>query len=72
MKFRVTFQWIDPCLNERLRLAQQKLLESIQALGLEPDLFPAGPEMTKFADILRHARRNSAGKASCGAIPMSF
>ncbi|HEY5954016.1 MAG TPA: hypothetical protein VIT18_06605, partial [Terrimicrobiaceae bacterium] len=61
MKLRVTFQWIDPCENERLRVAQQKLLESILALGLEPSLFPAGPEMVKFGDILRHARRESVG-----------
>ena len=63
MKPRVTFQWIDPCPNERLRVAQQKLLESIEAFGLEPSLFPAGPQMVKFADILRHARRNSVGKS---------
>jgi hypothetical protein len=61
VKFRVTFQWIEPCENERLRTAQQKLLESVQALGLEPSLFPAGPEMVKFGDILRHARRESVG-----------
>ncbi|HEY5743660.1 MAG TPA: hypothetical protein VIS99_14090, partial [Terrimicrobiaceae bacterium] len=61
MKLRVTFQWIDPCPNERLRAAQKKLLESIEALGLEAAIFPAGPEMVKFGDILRHARRESAG-----------
>ncbi len=61
MKFRITFQWIDPCRDERLRVAQQKLLESIEVLGLEPSLFPAGPEMIKFGDILRHARRESVG-----------
>ena len=60
MKLRVTFQWIEPCPNERLRVAQQRLLESIEALGLEPALFPAGPEMTKLAEILRHARRSSS------------
>ena len=48
MKLRVTFQWIEPCPNERLRVAQQRLLESIEALGLEPALFPAGPEMMKL------------------------
>ena len=58
---RIIFQWIDPCPNERLRLAQQRLLESVQALGLEPALFRAGPEMIKFGDILRHARRESVG-----------
>ena len=62
MNLRITFQWIDPCPNERLRLAQQRLLESVEALGLEPALFPAGPEMTKLAAILRHARRNSSGE----------
>ena len=63
MKPRVTFQWIDPCPNERLRVAQQKLLESIEALGLEPSLFHAGPDMVKFAEILRQARQNSVGKS---------
>ena len=58
---RVTFQWIDPCPSDRLRVAQQRLLESIQSLGLEPSLFPAGPEMIKFGEILRHARRESVG-----------
>ena len=62
-KLRITFQWIDPCPNERLRIAQERLLDSVQALGLEPALFPAGPEMTKFADILRHARQNSSGES---------
>ena len=61
MKFRVTFQWIEPCPNERLRVAQQKLLESVEAMGLEPALFPAGPAMVKFGDVLRHARRESVG-----------
>jgi hypothetical protein len=61
VKPRITFQWIEPCRNERLRVAQEKLLESVECLGLEPLLFPAGPEMVKFADILMHARRNSAG-----------
>jgi hypothetical protein len=63
VKPRVTFQWIDPCPNERLRVAQQKLLESIEALGLEPSLFHAGPDMVKFADILRQARQNSVGRS---------
>ena len=58
---RITFQWINPCPNDRLRVAQQMLLESIHALGLEPSPFPAGPEMVKFGDILRHARRESVG-----------
>jgi hypothetical protein len=44
---RITFQWIEPCPNERLRVAQQRLLESVQALGLEPSLLPAGPEMVR-------------------------
>jgi hypothetical protein len=61
VKPRVAFQWIEPCPSERLRAAQQTLLESIQSLGLEPSLFPAGPEMIKFGDILRHAREQSVG-----------
>jgi hypothetical protein len=60
-KPRIAFQWINPCPSERLRVAQERLLESICALGLEPSLFPAGPEMIKFGDILRHARRESVG-----------
>ena len=60
-KSRITFQWIDPCPNERLRLAQQRLLDSIRSLRLEASLFPAGPTMIKFGDILRHARRESVG-----------
>jgi hypothetical protein len=58
---RITFQWINPCPNERLRLAQQRLLESVRFLGLEASLFPTGPKMIKFGDILRHARRESVG-----------
>jgi hypothetical protein len=58
---RITFQWIEPCPNKRLRGAQQNLLESVRAFGLEASLFPAGPELIKLADILRHARRNSSG-----------
>ena len=57
----ITFQWIDPCPNVRLRLAQESLRESVLALGLEPLLYPAGPEMVKFADILRFARERSSG-----------
>ena len=55
MKPCVTFQWIDPCPSERLQVAQRKLLESVEALGLEPALFHAGPEMIKLGDILQHA-----------------
>ncbi|HEY5706503.1 MAG TPA: hypothetical protein VIS96_13105 [Terrimicrobiaceae bacterium] len=61
MKSRITFQWIDPCPSDRLRAAQQRLLESVEALGLEAALFPAGPEMIKLADILSYARRSSSG-----------
>ncbi len=57
----VCFQWIDPCPNERLRIAQEKLRESVVAQGLEPLLYPAGPKMVKFTDILRFAREQAKG-----------
>ncbi len=57
----VAFQWIDPCPNQRLREAQARLRESALALGLEPLLFPAGPKMVKFSEILRFARERSSG-----------
>ena len=60
---RITFQWIDPCSSERLRRAQQVLLESVESLGLSPNKFLAGPAMVKFADILWQARRHSTGDA---------
>lgn len=59
----ITFQWIDPCRSQRLRAAQQALKECLPELDLAPDLFHAGPEMVKFADVLRQGRRNSTGDA---------
>jgi len=56
---KITFQWIKDCRSERLRSAQQTLLESVEAMGLEADLFHAGPAMVKFADILWQARRSA-------------
>lgn len=61
MSRQICFQWIEPCRSERLKLAQEKLLESVLALGLEPVLYPAGPEMVKFVDILRFAREDAKG-----------
>ena len=58
---QICFQWIEPCRSERLKVAQEKLLESVKALGLEPVLYPAGPEMVKFVDILRFARERAKG-----------
>ena len=58
---QICFQWIEPCLSERLKVAQEKLLDSVKALGLEPVLYPAGPEMVKFVDILRFARKHATG-----------
>jgi len=55
----ITFLWIDPCPNERLRLAQAELRESILKLALEPSVFPCGPAMEKFGDILKFAREHS-------------
>ncbi len=61
VKPQITFQWIDPCPSERLRGAQERLRESVTRQGLEPSLFPAGPHMEKFADILWFARKNTHG-----------
>ena len=58
---QICFQWIEPCRSERLKVAQEKLLESIHTLGLEPVLYPAGPEMVRFVDILRFARERAKG-----------
>ena len=56
---QICFQWIEPCHSERLKVAQAKLLERVKALGLDPVLYPAGPEMVKFVDILRLARERA-------------
>ncbi len=62
-KNRITFQWIDPCPGQRLRDAQARLSESVSGLELEPSVFPAGPQMVKFADVLGFARERSAGQS---------
>jgi hypothetical protein len=59
----ITFQWIDPCPGERLRVAQARLRESVCGLGLTPMVFPVGPDMVKFADVLRFARSRSTGQS---------
>ena len=59
MSRQICFQWIEPCRSKRLQAAQEKLLESIHVLGMEPVLFPAGPEMVKFVDILCFARERA-------------
>jgi len=59
----VTFQWMDPCPNERLREAQERLRDSVCALGLLPLVFPAGPDMVKFADVLGFARERARGSS---------
>jgi hypothetical protein len=58
---RICFQWIEPCANERLRQAQAVLRDSVSALGLEPVLFPAGPDLVKFRDVLQFARDHASG-----------
>jgi len=63
MRGQVAFQWIDPCPNERLREAQERLRQSVLALGLDPLLFPAGPAMVKFADVLGFARKQTRGRS---------
>jgi hypothetical protein len=59
----ICFQWIEPCANARLRRAQEEAKQSIIELGLEPVLFPAGPEMVKFRDILQFAREHCTGSS---------
>jgi len=59
----ITFQWIDPCPNERLAEAQLRLRDSVLSLGLEPNLFPAGPGLVKFADVLSFARERNRGSS---------
>ena len=61
MSRQICFQWIEPCKSKRLEAAQDKLLESIRALQLEPVLYPAGPEMVKLFDILRFVRERTKG-----------
>lgn len=57
MKLRtITFLWIDPCPNPRLARAQETLRQSVEGMGLQPRLFPAGPKLVKFRDVLAHAR----------------
>ncbi|MBE2205407.1 MAG: hypothetical protein IAE94_13830 [Chthoniobacterales bacterium] len=63
MKPQVTFQWIDPCPNERLARAQECLRESVVARGLEPLLFPAGPGLVKFSEVLGFARKHARGRS---------
>lgn len=55
MKRGIAFQWLSPCPNERLAGAQQLLKKSVIEWGLEPILFPAGPQLVKFRDILDFA-----------------
>jgi len=55
---RIVFQWMDPCSNERLKRAQNELLGTILEFGLEPVLFPAGPALVKFGEILEIARKS--------------
>lgn|GEM_PF-1570935 len=60
---RITFQWIENCPNERLRTAQGQLQESVRMIGLEPFVFPAGPSLVKFTDVLRFARKHASGNS---------
>jgi len=59
----VAFQWLDPCPSERLKIAQEHLLASVSSFGLKGDLYPAGPKLVKFSEILRFARRNAGGRS---------
>ena len=61
MNRQICFQWIEPCRSERLKVAQAKLIEGVLGLGLKPVLYPGGPEMVKFVDILRFARERAEG-----------
>ena len=59
----ITFQWIDPCPNVRLAGAQARLRDSVCSLGLDPAVFPAGPHMVKFRDVLTFARAHTTGRS---------
>lgn len=61
MKRQIIFQWIEPCPNPRLAGAQELLKASVQEFGLEPVVYPAGPRLVKFRDILTFAFERSAG-----------
>lgn len=63
MPRQITFQWIDPCPDERLRRSQKRLCESVSSLGLESVLFQSGPELVKFPDILKFAREQCTGSS---------
>jgi hypothetical protein len=63
VKRSIVFQWIDPCPNRRLAEAQARLRQSVLDHGLEPVLFPAGPRLVKFRDILRFAFEKSAAQS---------
>ncbi|MEI8309516.1 MAG: hypothetical protein WCH98_02045 [Verrucomicrobiota bacterium] len=62
-KPQVVFQWIDPCPNARLRDAQARLRDSVSSLGLDPLIFPAGPGLVKFAEILGFARAHTISRS---------
>lgn len=61
MPKRIIFQWIENCQSERLRTAQQRLVESLEQFDIEPVLYPVGRDLVKFADILRFAREHHSG-----------
>lgn len=61
MAKRIVFQWIENCRSERLRLAQQALVDSLKAFDIEPVLYPVGRDLVKFGDILRFAREHHSG-----------
>ena len=63
MKRQIVFQWIDPCPNPRLAEAQERLKQSALERGLEPVLFPAGPRLVKFREILNFAFERSSGES---------
>lgn len=52
----ITFLWIDPCPNKRLQIAQEKLKASVLELGLQLAIFPVGPDMVRFFEVLTFAR----------------
>jgi len=61
MPKRIIFQWIENCANERLRVAQQHLMDSLVPFDIEPVLYPVGRALVKFGDILRFAREHHSG-----------
>ena len=62
MKQSVVFLSIKNPRSKRLSVAQERLEESIIAMGLEPLRFPAGRDLVKLKDVLNFGRSVALGK----------